>query len=766
MYCSKCGNEIQGDNKFCTNCGAPVKGIVKNIPLDIDSSLNEVPESNEPKINKAEISKPVPKKSKKGIIGIVIGAAAVLIIAGVVLYQFWDSGKDKKEKKTETETVQQIPDMNQEQTDTVEEPEDIVTATFGKTEYAIPMQESLNLLQELSVSSGELTDVIWDSDNPSAVTVDNNGNVCVNSEDANATITVKSKDSLEVIASCKVRSFTKVEALGYKIEKLNGENAQLQSIDLTSKEYSPGKRNTKYTWDNFLFYSLEDISPESPEDGLINGYTIEKKRLVSAASGNIIDYEIYREPSSDIINKIVSIEYLEDKLAITDYYYEDDGSVNFVFSRMDINYIPTYANPSINGERYYYYNDTLVKWRSVKDGKQVNYVIGKKEKERGYNAGKVTMYKDLSDKKKDAYDKKEITILNEAYNTYNIVKDAESINVITGHVIDEDTNAVDAVAITLYSEDLKDKLYEATTDSFGEYKINVPATGEVYSIVLSKSGYTETTVYRVTTANDQIDTFQEIVNLVHDVDYTYEVTLALCDAFNQEYGEMVRLDYAEVYFRKGINNREGEIYKSIQADGYGNVVADLEPGSYTIEVGRSDYATSYHTIVAKEGISYLQINTSPILGENEVRIVLTWNQYPYDLDSHLFTPYDKTSQDTTYHIWYGNRSDANANNLDVDQTEGYGPETMTINNLTNGLYKYYVVDYTDCSKGTPDSREMSYSSACVSVYTKEGLVQTFYVPTNLSGSIWEVFEIRNKKIVPIQRYYSNIEDKTWWNNEK
>ncbi|MEL7658086.1 MAG: hypothetical protein AAGU75_19505, partial [Bacillota bacterium] len=132
----------------------------------------------------------------------------------------------------------------------------------------------------------------------------------------------------------------------------------------------------------------------------------------------------------------------------------------------------------------------------------------------------------------------------------------------------------------------------------------------------------------------------------------------------------------------------------------------------------------------------------------------------------LFTPYSADSSDTTYHIWYGHMSDANANNLDVDDTTSYGPETMTINHLGSGLYKYYVADYTHCSSGDPASYAMSESDATVSVYTNLGLVASFHVPANRSGVIWEVFEINNMQIIPIQRYYNNITDKPRWNQQK
>lgn len=84
---------------------------------------------------------------------------------------------------------------------------------------------------------------------------------------------------------------------------------------------------------------------------------------------------------------------------------------------------------------------------------------------------------------------------------------------------------------------------------------------------------------------------------------------------------------------------------------------------------------------------------------------------------------------------------------------------MTINNLGNGLYKYYVADYSDCSNGYTNSTDMSYSNATVAVYTEEGLVRT-NVPANRPGVIWKVFEIRNKTIVPLQRYYSTLDNKT------
>lgn len=149
-----------------------------------------------------------------------------------------------------------------------------------------------------------------------------------------------------------------------------------------------------------------------------------------------MEYEIYRNLETDTVNKIVSIEYKEDILEITDYYYMDNGKVNFVFVREDTNYVPSYAIPSKSGRRYYYNKDTLVKWRIVEDGEQKNFVAGKEEKERGGNSGKVILYKDLSEEKQTNYNKTEKKMLNAAYNTYKIALDAQGLSNIIGYVTD------------------------------------------------------------------------------------------------------------------------------------------------------------------------------------------------------------------------------------------------------------------------------------------------------------------------------------------
>lgn len=130
----------------------------------------------------------------------------------------------------------------------------------------------------------------------------------------------------------------------------------------------------------------------------------------------------------------------------------------------------------------------------------------------------------------------------------------------------------------------------------------------------------------------------------------------------------------------------------------------------------------------------LNISLSPALSAGQMRIVLRWSQNPRDLDAHLLTP---TIQGRSYHIFFGNRGRASVipfDTLDRDDTDGFGPETISMYRLFPGRYVYYVHRFA----GTDSLRN---SQAVVEVYTDAGLVQTIRIPTSGSGDYWHVCEI-------------------------
>lgn len=133
-------------------------------------------------------------------------------------------------------------------------------------------------------------------------------------------------------------------------------------IDVYEEKVKPGKRNFKANWDEKIFYGLEKVKGRK-KGGKLKNYEVLRKTLINKNNRNRMEYEIYRNPKTGKINKIVSIEYRKKDLELTDYYYIDEGKINFIYQRKDSIYTPTYASPDKTGSRYYFNKDSLIKWR-------------------------------------------------------------------------------------------------------------------------------------------------------------------------------------------------------------------------------------------------------------------------------------------------------------------------------------------------------------------------------------------------------------------
>lgn len=146
-------------------------------------------------------------------------------------------------------------------------------------------------------------------------------------------------------------------------------------------------------------------------------------------------------------------------------------------------------------------------------------------------------------------------------------------------------------------------------------------------------------------------------------------------------------------------------------------------------------------IVKKEGYSNLVVKCpcagmtyaiSPVMTNLDgMRVVLSWGEKPFDLDSHLIFPGG--------HIYFDSKEGTDAN-LDVDDTDSYGSETVTISKKHFGeSYIYAVQDYSN--KGLPNSNYLSASKAKVFVYVGSSLVRSYSVPAGKRGNIWTVFKL-------------------------
>ena len=118
-------------------------------------------------------------------------------------------------------------------------------------------------------------------------------------------------------------------------------------------------------------------------------------------------------------------------------------------------------------------------------------------------------------------------------------------------------------------------------------------------------------------------------------------------------------------------------------------------------------------------------------GTEEIRIILTWGLNPLDLDSHLEGP-------GNIHTWYNDLT-ASVNgepvaDLDLDDTDSYGPETTTIRKIQPGVYYFYVHNYSTAP-------EITHSGAQVKVYQGSSLIASYNVPSNVPDELyWNVFK--------------------------
>ena len=419
------------------------------------------------------------------------------------------------------------------------------------------------------------------------------------------------------------------------------------------------------------------------------------------------------------------------------------------------------------GERYLFHKDTMVTWRIISNDKYKNYCVGEKEKKRVLNSGHphAQTYDSCSAERQAAFDEKEKEMLNRAYNTLDKILNYEGISSIRGYIQTPMGDGLDNADLTLHATDYDLDLVHATTNSDGYYEIYVPTRDCVYDIDVRRDDYIDGHLYNIVASKDQIGLYQENICLPDEGDPEQECLLKIFDALNRsDYGDgMASIDNCKLYIRNGVNNRDGEVlYQKNTRDG--EVTIKLPAGMYTVQIEAGTYIVTYITIYVNHVVDPVyDVYMTPRLGENEIRVVLTWGATPSDLDSHLFYP--GSTVDT--HVCYYNKQEYYDNeNLDVDDTDSYGPETTTIQELSRGQYKFYVADYTNCSAGNEKSMDMSDSGATVRVYGHDGLINTFFVPTHREGVIWEVFEIRNRVVIPIQRYYDSIGNKTWWSADK
>ncbi len=362
----------------------------------------------------------------------------------------------------------------------------------------------------------------------------------------------------------------------------------------------------------------------------------------------------------------------------------------------------------------------------------------------------------------------EIAIIKSAFDAVGITgltqADINGTNILTGKVViaDADTTlgnnqALSGANITLsrvgiltsdpsYSDNYK----VAVSDDDGTFSMINILPG-YYKLTVLKEGYYPTTQF-INLSSRNINNYCSTIELISS---SYVgVGTARGKIVDSVTGEGV--EGLSLYIRNGINSKTGNVIRTLTTDINGVYeVDDLESGHYCIEIvdnrdiDNEKYLKTYFNIkiLGERVIVNQNATVSITLNESQLRIVLDWGAYPRDLDSHLLGP---TSSGGEFHVYYGRKSYIESGeqiaDLDLDDTTGYGPETTTIYNPIEGIYTFYIYNYS----GSP---AMSTSGASVRVYTGNSNepAYVFNIPLDTTGSYWTVFSYNSKtrKITPV-----------------
>lgn len=179
--------------------------------------------------------------------------------------------------------------------------------------------------------------------------------------------------------------------------------------------------------------------------------------------------------------------------------------------------------------------------------------------------------------------------------------------------------------------------------------------------------------------------------------------------------------------------RTGTLSFSVQSDSDGRYHVEVEGGDYRVTARKDGYIEETFDVSISEysNVSHYDFVISPKLNEGEVRFVLEWESTPHDLDSYLQGRMDDGSE---FLIYFNNRTyTANGKTvatLDVDDMDGYGPETTTCNNL-NGVLTFYVRDYGE-------TNTMSNTRVSVKAYMPNETAPREIILTGDVGNVWLV----------------------------
>lgn len=279
---------------------------------------------------------------------------------------------------------------------------------------------------------------------------------------------------------------------------------------------------------------------------------------------------------------------------------------------------------------------------------------------------------------------------------------------LTGSVVEADTqNPISGATVSLGAK-------ECTTDQGGNFQFTALKSGE-YTLEVQLSGYSayqETiSINKDSTSQIELTTNGPLVNISSlagisddgetEIDNAVFTIAGNINELLTGRGEINRLTTAiTISELQAIVN--GNVFTmEVEDNGDFEQPVPLDPGSNTIQLRVFDDA-------GNAGTSQI-LRVIVTLSRIDLRVILSWDSLGTDVDLHLFQRADDEPNvaadydswgDEERHVYYYNKTpndfgDLPENNpvLDIDDTDGYGPETILLEEATPGYYHIWVHYY-------------------------------------------------------------------------
>ena len=304
----------------------------------------------------------------------------------------------------------------------------------------------------------------------------------------------------------------------------------------------------------------------------------------------------------------------------------------------------------------------------------------------------------------------------------------------------------------------QDRCYVTTTAQDGSYTTPEVPYGN-YVLILKADNLQ--TYFQTIIVNQEVVANETII-MMEQTEEVGHVEGILFDAFD---ASKVPGGIA-LYLREGANNTTSEVVAQTVTSELGEYrFENLKPGTYTVQVVDARENVQQHyvrmsfnvTVLANTTVQANMTVTKTVEGD-QIRFVLTWGKeaegIPSDLDSHLIGPTAISGK--KFHIYFSDRNyyadGIKYADLDVDDTSWEGPETTTIYEAVEGLYHFYIYDYSN--QHNQQNMELANSEGMVKVYIGDRNIATYHVP-NAAGTLWDVctYDIKTNTLTPVNRVY-------------